>query len=273
MRRTDLIRPFHGVRAQAVGRRTPRSLIHIYSQRMPQDAFSSHVSAALIHGLPLPPSLQNASAVHVATENAGTRRSGDGVVGHHARRGSLRVIVCRTYRVTTAVDTWCQLAATLSIDNLIIVGDALVRRHLPLATLAELYTGVARFAGQRGVKKLRVALKWIRPRTDSPKETELRLMIVRAGLPEPKVNFEIKNQYGAIIATGDLVYARCKVLVEYDGGQLREDEEQYHWDIDRLDTIMEEGWRVIRINKSHLRNPLQVAYKIETALRAAGWHT
>ena len=74
------------------------------------------------------------------------------------------------------------------------------------------------------------------------------------------------------IATGDLVYRLYRVLVEYDGEQHRTDEEQYHWDVDRLDRIMEADWRVIRINKSHLRSkPASVLRKVETALRAAGW--
>lgn len=39
----------------------------------------------------------------------------------------------------------------------------------------------------------------------------------------------------------------------------------------RLDEVMEESWRVIRINKSHLRRPAVIDYKIRTALLAAGW--
>lgn len=36
---------------------------------------------------------------------------------------------------------------------------------------------------------------------------------------------------------------------------------------------MEAGWRVIRINKSHLRlTPSPALQKITTALAAAGWH-
>ena len=96
---------------------------------------------------------------------------------------------------------------------------------------------------------------------------------MRAGLPEPEVNGVILNRMGVKLATGDLVYRRYRVLLEYDGGQHRTDEEQYHWDIDRLDDLMEDTWRVIRINKSHLRTrPAPVIRKVQTALRAAGWH-
>lgn len=116
------------------------------------------------------------------------------------------------------------------------------------------------------------ALESVRPRTDSARETQTRLLIVRAGLPEPEVNGEIFDQYGRKLATGDLVFREYRVLTEYDGEQHFTDAEQYHWDVDRLDAIMEAGWRVIRITTSHLRlTPSPALRRITTALVAAGW--
>jgi hypothetical protein len=112
----------------------------------------------------------------------------------------------------------------------------------------------------------------VRAGVDSPRETVLRLVIVRAGFPEPEVNGVILDGDGKKIATGDLVFREYKVLVEYDGEQHRLDQEQYNWDIDRLDAIREAGWLVVRINKSHLRgSDSRVERKIEKALRASGW--
>jgi hypothetical protein len=175
-------------------------------------------------------------------------------------------------RVTSPVHTWCQLSTVLGLDDLIGLGDALVRRKRPLATMEELRAGVLGYSGQRGAKALREAVDHVRPRTDSPKETEARLLIVRAGLPEPEVNGEIVDRFGKKMATGDLVFRAYRVLAEYDGEQHFFDDEQYHWDIDRLDAIMEAGWRVIRINNSHLRiTPSPAVRKIRSALEAAGW--
>ncbi len=80
------------------------------------------------------------------------------------------------------------------------------------------------------------------------------------------------NRYGAFMALGDLVYVRYRILIEYDGGVHREDEKQFHKDIDRLDEPMEEGWRVIRVNNSHLgvRKHALVA-RIRRALLDRGW--
>lgn len=50
-------------------------------------------------------------------------------------------------------------------------------------------TAVEQLAGRRGTPALRRALERVRARTDSPKETEIRLAIIDAGLPEPEVRW------------------------------------------------------------------------------------
>jgi len=272
MRGADLERPFVGIRVPRGSDLPDPWVVDVYSRRMSADDFFSHASAAQIHGLPVPSWLERARTVHVSTESQEHRDRVRGVVGHHVRRDSIRTVVVRGLRVTTPVDTWCQLSTMLAVDDLIKIGDALVRRKQPFATMLELRVGVARYAGRRGARKLREALAAVRPGVDSPKETELRLLLVRARLPEPEVNGEIVDRAGVKIATGDLVYREYRVLVEYDGEQHRSDEDQYHLDVDRLDAIMEAEWRVVRINKSHLRyRPASVIRKVETALRARGW--
>ena len=271
MRGSDLAHPFPNTRVPRDADEGVRSRIETYSTRMLPAQYFSHVTAAVIHGLPLPWAVQHALVLHVATESPAARPNVRGVIGHHGEPGSVSVVEIGGLRVTSPVDTWCQLSSVLGLDDLIRLGDALVRRQHPLAELRDLLAAVRRYSGHRGVKLLREALIWIRPGVDSPRETDLRLLVVRAGLPEPEVNGVIMSRTGVKLATGDLVYRRYRVLLEYDGGQHRTDEEQYHWDIDRLDALMEEKWRVVRINKSHLRNPPEVIRRVTVALMAGGW--
>ena len=272
MRAGDLIKPFAGIRTPVHDQTTPDTLITAYGERMSARDFFSHVSAARLHALPLPAWLARDRTVHLSTERQELRERGRGVAAHHVTAGSIRIVEVRGLRATSPVDTWCQLSTVLGVDDLIVMGDALVRRKNPLATMDELRRAVARYAGHRGARKLREALGWVRPGVDSPKETVLRLLLVRAHLPEPEVNGEIFDSSGTKIATGDLIYREYRVVVEYDGEQHRTDEEQYHWDVDRIDSIVEAGWRHIRINKSHLRNrPATVIRKVTTALRFRGW--
>lgn len=290
LRRSDLRTPFRGIRspasaesfdiapphetveqswARARARNRVRALA--YARGMPQGQFFSHVTAAFLHGLPLPDRFRDVEWLDVATRNRSLRRTGTAVRGHLASRVD-RVCSVGSLPVASAVDTWCQLSTTLTLDELIIMGDALVRRRDPLATMSVLAAAVAGRAGRPGAKVLRDAMALVRPRTDSPRETMLRLLIVRAGLPEPDVNLELRNRNGAFMAWGDLAYARYKILLEYDGEVHRTDERQFHRDVDRLDEIMEEDWRVIRYNKSHLgtrRNDIEG--RIRRALLARGW--
>ncbi|WP_233563647.1 hypothetical protein [Cryobacterium tepidiphilum] len=291
LRRSDLRRPFRGVRSLKASesfdeapanetveetwtraRSRNRVRAHEYATRMPDGQFFSHITAAFLHGLPLPSRFRDIEWLDVSTMSRSLRRTGSGVRGHFASTVT-RVVYLETLPVASAVDVWCQLSTTLTLDELVIMGDALVRRKSPPATMQILATAVARCSGRPGAKLLREALALVRPRTDSPRETMLRLIIVRANLPEPEVNLELRNRYGAFMAWGDLVYREHKILLEYDGEVHRVDEKQFQRDVDRLDEIMEEDWRVIRYNKSHLgtrRN--EVEGKVRRALLAKGWN-
>ncbi len=261
-----------------------------YSTRMPPDQYFSHGTAAALLGLRLPEvRLRHVPGIPVlggpvlggrvlggpvldvsvpAPRRAPRLR---GVRGHELLP-SLQVRTLPSgLRVSDAVETWCQLAAELALDDLIVMGDGLVCRQSPLATVSELTAAVAGWGARPGGPALRRALVDIRSRTDSARETMLRLMIVRAGLPEPVVNFEICNRFGAVIGLGDLAYPSYRVLLEYDGGQHRSDERQFHIDISRLDAFMEEKWRVIRVNKSLMQQLLTLLGKVGTALEAGGW--
>jgi hypothetical protein len=272
LRAGDLARPYPGVRLHQGADTTVPALSAAFHERMLPGQFFSHATAARLHGLPLPSRFDRDAPIHVSAIAPAQCPRLAGVLGHRLKAGSVTVVHREGLPLAGAVDTWCQLAASLRLDELIMVGDALVRRQQPFATMPELRAAVARYAGHRGAKRLREALEWVRPRADSPKETELRLLLVRAGLPEPEVNGIIVDEFGMKVATGDLVFRQYRVLAEYDGGQHRTDEEQYHWDVDRLDAIMTLGWRVVRINKSHLRPGSNIpVYKVEAALRAAGW--
>ncbi|HEY8282497.1 MAG TPA: DUF559 domain-containing protein [Leifsonia sp.] len=107
-----------------------------------------------------------------------------------------------------------------------------------------------------------------RPRSDSPMESVLRLAIVRADLPEPEVNGELRDAEGRLVALGDLVFADRRVVVEYDGDHHRHDRSQYATDIDRLWRIEEQGWRVVRINGTHMANgAAEAVARVRSALQ------
>ncbi len=283
LRSSDLESPFHGVRAVRTEPGSVRArvdpvwaLCAAYATRMPQHRGFSHLSAVRLFGLPVPERLRDDQLLHVSAIAPHRPPRGTGVRGYqlsieHARGpGALQLL--DGLRVISAVDTWCQMGTQLSVDELVILGDGILRRQRPLATLGELRNAAERYSGGRGAHALAEALPLIRAGTDSPKETELRIAIIRSGLPEPEVNITIYDDYGLPIARGDLVYPRYKVLVEYDGAHHREIEQQYYNDVDRDDRVVEAGWRIIHFNRSHKAARQQAALEsLRRALVARGW--
>ena len=276
-RASDLGRPFRGVRTPAQ-RQTIRMLCEAYAVRMPPSQHFSHATAAQLCGLPLPRRLGLDADIAVTAQNADIHVSAVGsreprmlgVRGHLAQT-NVRVRVVGGLSVSHPVDTWCALASTLGLTDLVKFGDALVRRKGALATMGELREAVKAFRGHRGVRRLAAALELVRPGTDSAAETEIRLMIVRGGLPDPAVNAVIRGTGDGFLALGDIVYLSYRVLVEYDGSHHFESEGQMHHDIDRLDAVMAAKWRVIRFNKTHLRREEYVVSTVRKALLDGGW--
>lgn len=267
LRSKDLQRPMRGVRASAAA--PPVHPVIAYATRMSPRQFFCHATAAQFHGLPVPDRLRRVAAPHVAVITPARPPRATGIIGH--RFEVARIESIRGYRVLGAVETWCSLAPELTVDELITMGDALTRRKNPLASMAELRDAVVARKGCRGILKLTEALNQVRSRTDSVKETELRLLLVRAGLPEPVVNFRIVNEFGAFVAFGDLVHPTWKVVTEYDGRHHAIDSTQYAKDIVRLDDIMALGYRVVRINETLLSLELPAITRVRNALTQAGW--
>lgn len=242
-----------------------------YAVKMRPTEHFSHASAAIVHGLTVPWRMFD-EPVHVTAVLPSGRPRGRGVVGHSVATELARVVSRRGLRVSHPVEAWCELASSLSLVELIAVGDALLRRQHPLATLDDLADAVDRWRGRRGCVTLAAALPLVRARTDSWEETMLRLDLAATGLPEPEVNGEIRTPDGALVAYGDLVFRRYGVLAEYDGEQHRTDSAQFSRDIDRLDDLARLGWRVVRFTGRHRDAARQERIeRVRSALVARGW--
>lgn len=275
LRAADLVIPFRGMRASSAETPTVAMLAASYASLMLPHQLFSHWTAAVLLGLRLPEESswrQGArSGLDIAANAPHRAPRRHGVRGHEIQPSARIWTLQNGMRVTSPVDTWIQLASQMRVDDLIVMGDGLVRRNSPRATLPQLVAAVELSANRTGLARLREALVWIRARSDSARETMLRLVIVRGGLPEPEVNAVIRNSFGARIGHGDLVYAKTRVLVEYDGAGHWDDDRQFAVDIRRLDGSMEEGWRVIRVDRALMAQTATLLGKVRTALEQSGW--
>lgn len=231
---------------------------------MGESSFFGHVTAAILWGVPLPATAihddidVSVFAPHRAPRGRGVR--GSSLAPTH---GSARIHPVHGWRVASPATTWAMLGARLTHPyDLIAAGDHLVRiprmpggfappPREPWATLAELEAAIA--AGRRpGIIALRDALPHVRSGVSSRRETWLRMMLVDAGLPEPCLDHDVFDARGRFVACLDLAYPRLKIGIEYDGDHHRTDPVQWARDVDRLDRLAEEGWRIIRATNRHI---------------------
>lgn len=260
LRGPDLVSPFHGVRVpatKAVDDARERALA--FAPRLRPGWCFSHLTALLLWGLPLPLNGSRKHApVHVGVPGGrGPRRPG--VVGHDLS-DDVAVRGVDGVPVIDPVTAWCQSASVLSLDALVAVGDALAGSWSPHPAargrpMAELTTAVEARAGTRGAGRLRAALGLVRPRVESPKETELRLLLLRAGLPEPEVNVRRRDALGRYLGKPDLSWEEHLVSTEYEGDEHRKDPQRWRDDIARAERFTDAGWRMIRVTENDLHGP------------------
>lgn len=266
LRRRDLRADFHGVRRPRHLPDTLETRCRAYATRLRPGQFFSHVTAAQLWGMRMP-WWSEREPLHVTTVRPARTPRTRGVVGHHTDGPSPDLVMHRGFIVPRPADVWRMLASQLSVDELIVAGDGLVCRRDPLATMAQLRRAVALNAGRRGNLSLRAAFEQVRPRTDSQRETTLRLLIVRGGLPEPEVNGRLTPD-GERERLGDLVFRLWHVVLEYEGIHHQQSREAYLDDIDRFGELSP-IWRFVRVTKEH--SPEQILRRTTAALRAAGW--
>ncbi len=140
----------------------------------------------------------------------------------------------------TAVD----LARRIAEDEAVVVIDALARAARLKTTDLELAAEC--FDGWKGIVAARKTIALVDPGSESPQETRLRLLIVRAGFPPPETQYPIFNEYRVLIGEADMAWPDIKVAVEYEGRH-HTDPDQLRKDIARMDEMMEMGWIVIRV--------------------------
>ena len=162
---------------------------------------------------------------------------------------------------------WVIAASSLNLLDLVTAGDSLLR--LRRTTLLRLQAAVHTYAG-RGIVAGRTAVRLVRERVDSPRETWLRLCLVLAGLPMPECNLIIGDDQGPM-GRVDLVYLAYKLIIEYEGDQHRTDRNQWNRDIDRQEDFARDHWTLIRVTSERARWPRQVVRGVYEALRANGY--
>jgi hypothetical protein len=130
---------------------------------------------------------------------------------------------------------------------------------------------IAAHHGARGIPRLCRVLPLMDGGAESPQETLARLVLVDAGLPPARTQFEVFDEYGQFVARLDMAYDAVKVGIEYDGPQHWTDPAVRQRDIDKQFALTELGWMIIRVSRDLLRyRRATYVVRVENALRSRG---
>jgi very-short-patch-repair endonuclease len=133
-----------------------------------------------------------------------------------------------------------------AVANLDALGNATGLRAQDVLDVAEQHRGVRR------IRQLRTALGLYDPGAESPKETWLRLLLIRHDFPRPRTQIPVLRTDGWSKYYLDMGWEERMLAVEYDGEHHRTDPVRYAYDIRRAEELAELGWTVIRIIKTDL---------------------
>ncbi|PJK23149.1 hypothetical protein [Mycolicibacterium goodii] len=147
-------------------------------------------------------------------------------------------------RVTTPARTAVDLACKFPEDIAVPAIDALVRAAR--LKVADIELAVENRVARKGIRQARNTIALVDPGAESPRETWLRLVVVRAGYPPPQTQYAVLNEYGALIGEVDMAWPELKIALEYEGLH-HTDPVTLRKDIQRMDEMVEAGWIVIRV--------------------------
>lgn len=232
----------------------------------PNGSAISHETSAFLHGLWLPRPYESDGPIHV-TRPAGTSRfRRRGVIEHDSVRGIRLYTLVRGLQSIGTTDTWADLAGTLSLLDLVALGDGLARRTdgatSLLATLKR-----RKYYGCRHTRKMEKALALVRTGCASYMESRARLLFVADGLPEPELNVDVVDCHGGWLATVDFLWLTARLIVEYQSEVHHGAPKAREADERRRRLLEAAGYRVVFITASTVFEE-RYARELLTDLRA-----
>lgn len=230
----------------------------------------SHLSAACLHGIDLlrPPG-QVVQVTNPATHS-----------GH--RRRTLRTFcasldpdeICTVHGVpvTTAARTIVDIARTFGFEQGVVAADHALRRGL--VDLDQLRDAAVRATRRSGVRTAHQVVAFADPGAESVGESRSRIVIDRAGLPRPELQFAVRDGRGVLVGRTDFWWPECRTVGEFDGkAKYSRDLRPGRTPADavfaekvREDRIRDLGLQVVRWTWAELDDPAALGDRIRRAL-------
>lgn len=255
-------RIFHGVYADAATLITPTTRVEAARLIAPVDAFATHHTAARLLGGVVP----DTPITHLGTARA--RRSRVTNVRLHRYAALPPLVHVAGQPVTDAAQTFLDLAGTLDLIDLVVLGDSLVQAG---QCLPQDLRAAAAASHAAWVRSARRAAAYVRSGAESAPETRLRMLVTLAGLPEPQTQVPVPGRGGRVEFRLDLGWEQVKVALEYDGRHHIERRDQWQSDLRRREECEGRGWRFVIVTSPDLyAAPPDLLRRIAATLQERG---
>ena len=292
LRGPELQSPLTGFHTPAAYPASLDRILAVLQQEILPDAVASHSTAALLHGIPMPwwldggvcrlgepdatgrlpapvpsrlPGAESPSPpppIHCRVPGDSRRQAGEFVTVH--RMPPARTITVRGLRVSHPVVCLVELASVLPHDDLVIALDHLLgpRSRYRGLDVARIEERLDECRGAHGVPAVRAALRDARPGVESPGETRARLLVMRAGFPEPVPNLPVLDPDTGTMRRLDLAWEGALIGAEYDGDYHRRGRDkdrrgisQWRADHARRESLVSLGWTLPFLNADDIAAP------------------
>ena len=245
-------------------------LVRAAQGELDASAVASHVSAAVIHGLPVWGVRLDVVQVTRPRRRSGARRSRR-IHVHCAPLSADEVVLVDGLACTSLARTVVDMAREVQFEQAVVSTDAALRRGLGRPALA---AALDRVRGWPGAPDARRAVAFADDRSESPGESRSRVAIALAGLPPPALQWPVR--YGGSTAYTDFAWVKQRTIGEFDGKvkygrALRSGQdpgEVVYAEKLREDAIRAQGWEVVRWRWADLGDFMPTAIVIRERFRA-----
>jgi very-short-patch-repair endonuclease len=231
-----------------------------WRRALPPETVFAGASAAWLYGLDLEPT----NPVEVVVPLSSGIRNRLGLKVRRSEIPPSELATVRRLRVTSLPLTLARLCQKRPPVEALVAIDMALR--LGLTNPAALHRYADRAKGRHGARRMRSLVPLAAP-AESPMETRLRWLLIRAGLPQPQVQTILRDRAGQFAGRADLYYPEARLVVEFDGGNHRE---RLIEDDRRQNLLI--GYRILRFTASDVYKYADVVVaQVRAALEVSWW--
>ncbi len=192
---------------------------------------------------------EDSSTLHILNPTGHQLRPAPGLIIH--RRDGAPLMSVSGRPATAAAWTAVEVARTLPRPRALATLDAALRsRQCDPHALSGAVTAQS---GRRGIVKVRHLLPLADGRSESPMESEARLVMIDGGLPEPVLQYEVIDAMGHLRRL-DFAWPNQMIAAEYDSDQWHVGADALRRDRRKQAAMQDLGWIVVPIVREDVRH-------------------